>query len=602
MLVVLLALMGAYAVTSNIELATTKLSRRTASGFYVAEAGLNIRAEDIRSTFLGFNRPMGTAPASSDACEGGNMGSGDFACQNYTIGNRSARTYVTEHPSNPVVLTIPQGEQYQYLNAQEYRYTAESFALNSDQSVEALLELRFKSRLVPLFQFAAFYNKDLEILPGPAMTLNGPVHTNGDLYLNTNTGPLTMNGQVTTADDLYRGRKNTNACNSTQVRIFNPTTALALYPACPTRRLIVPADLVPYNNMIQMAVDPVTVPGPEVFDPTPGQVYWDKADLRLVLRLTGGGALDTTNAPTGIEVRNPDNSVNAYQTGRLNSSVICPGGLAGGRMVGSTDPTTNAGTFYNQREGKRMRLLDVELRRLLNCLYMDNWFGTGKLISDSTEGGLVFFFTVEGPQSGNAANSYGIRVRDAQRLYSNQAGAPEILGMTIVSNQAAYTLGDFNSVNKKPAAILSDSLNILSTNWSDANSWTLNGGTWGPGPIAGRNATNTTVNSAILAGTDTTGGVDGEAGQGGAYNGGLENFPRFHENWSGDTLTYAGSWVSLGTPQHVTGSWASQSYNPPTRAWSYEVSFNNAANLPPITPRFVYLRQELFVRDYEQDG
>jgi hypothetical protein len=56
--------------------------------------------------------------------------------------------------------------------------------------------------------------------------------------------------------------------------------------------------------------------------------------------------------------------------------------------------------------------------------------------------------------------------------------------------------------------------------------------------------------------------------------------------------------VSLGKPQHVTGSWGAQSYNLPNRDWNYDVSFNNAANLPPITPRFVYLKQELFVRDY----
>jgi hypothetical protein len=95
-------------------------------------------------------------------------------------------------------------------------------------------------------------------------------------------------------------------------------------------------------------------------------------------------------------------------------------------------------------------------------------------------------------------------------------------------------------------------------------------------------------------------GLKGQAVRG-AYNGGLENYPRFHENWSGRTFTYRGSFVSLGTPRHVDGAWVygNPQYTAPNRDWDYDTDFNNAANLPPLTPRFVYLRQELFVRRYE---
>ena len=88
-----------------------------------------------------------------------------------------------------------------------------------------------------------------------------------------------------------------------------------------------------------------------------------------------------------------------------------------------------------------------------------------------------------------------------------------------------------------------------------------------------------------------------------AYNGGLENYPRFHENWNGAvTYTYRGSFVSLNKPRHVNGAWVygGMVYTAPVRNWNYDVSFNAAQNLPPITPRFVYLKQQLFVRDYDQ--
>lgn len=140
---------------------------------------------------------------------------------------------------------------------------------------ESVLELRFKSRLVPLFQFAAFYNKDLEILPGPAMTLAGPVHTNGYFYLNANTS-LAIDGQVTTAGNLYRGRKNDSTCMSTPVSVKNPTTAVNLKPTCPSRVKITSPDITAYNGMIQLAVPTVDIPQPEQFDQVQGNLYWKK--------------------------------------------------------------------------------------------------------------------------------------------------------------------------------------------------------------------------------------------------------------------------------------------------------------------------------------
>ena len=38
---------------------------------------------------------------------------------------------------------------------------------------------------------------------------------------------------------------------------------------------------------------------------------------------------------------------------------------------------------------------------------------------------------------------------------------------------------------------------------------------------------------------------------------------------------------------------------PGNRNWGYDTRFNDAAQLPPLSPRFVYLSQTLFVREYE---
>lgn len=584
MLSVMGAMLGAYTVVSRIESTSIRHTKDSVRGFYAAEAGLNVRAEEIRQIFVGFNRPSGTSPTSGAECQGGNNGSGDYECSSTSFGNHTATTYVEEDPSNPLVITIPPGERYQNLSAQEYRYTVISKSSNQRDEVEAILELRFKSRLVPMFQFAAFYSKDLEILPGPFMNLAGPVHTNGDLYLDSGNN-LEIEGQVTTAGDLYRGRKNQNSCNSNPVEIRDPSNLTSLVPSCSTRVQLAEADLNAWNDMIQTQVIEVTIPEPEILDPTPGEVYWDNADIRLVLHLNASNNPVTSAGASGVEIRNANNTIDTSRTTALNN---CTGSLSG-------RPVAHSNTFYNNREGATIRMLDIDMQALLNCIHTDNILDNSRLLDDDTEGGLVIYAAIDGPDSAAAQSNYGFRVKNAAQLQSNIAGAPLVQGLTVVSDQAAYTWGDFNSINKIPGAILADTYNALSNSWSDSNtSW------------SSRVPSDTTVNAGILAGTDTTAGVEGSGGQdSGNYNGGLENYPRFHEQWSKSPkkdFNYLGSFVSLGTPRHSSGSWVygNPQYTAPNRYWGYDTDFNDADNLPPITPRFVYLRQQLFLRDFEQ--
>jgi hypothetical protein len=478
------------------------------------------------------------------------------------------------------MITIPPGERYQNLTAQEYRYTTTAIARDSRDNVEAILELNFKSRLVPLFQFAAFYNKDLEILPGPNMTLTGPVHTNGDLYLNSD-NTLTIQGQITTAGALYRGRKNQNTATGT-VRVYDPSTARAL-GTTGSRRQIMASNVTNWNNMIQLGVPVVTVPEPEELDPSPGRSYWDRADLRVVLRL------NNTHVPQAIEVRTASNDVDTTASSALGG---CSGTASGD--LGSNRAVNTNNTLFNNREGKFIRMLNIDMQNLLQCLYLNSSILGGRTLNDSTEGGLVFHFSVSGPDSSVSASRYGVRIFNAAQLRATSSAAPLPVGMTMVKDGALYLQGDFNSTNKIPASALVDSFNVLSNNWLDSRSTQT---------LGNRTPTNTTQQLALLSGTDTTGGQEGAAGQGGAYNGGLENYPRFHENWNGSvTFTYRGSFVSLNRPRRVNGAWVfgSPHYTAPVRNWNYDTAFNVAQNLPPMTPRFVYLQQQLFVREYEQ--
>jgi hypothetical protein len=574
------ALLSAHFMLTRVELVTTEAAMDGTRGFHAAEGGLNARAEEIRKSFLDYGLPSGTPPVPVPgelACTGGSPGTGEFACASFGIGGRDVRTWLAEDPANPTPIVIPPGEQFQNLNALEYRYDATAVAFGPAERPEAIVQMRFQSRLVPMFQFAAFYNKDLEILPGPAMTLAGPVHTNGSLFLDAATS-LTIEGQVTTADRLFRGRKNDASCSTGVVSVHDLSGPLAT-PACSSGRYELEQDDVDGTNpphldwegQITVGTSVVEVPSPEALDPVPGAGYWDLADLRILL--------DRTDAAAPIKVYAADGTVDWPNTN----------GLA----AGCASAADESASLYNQREGASIHMLEIDVQELMDCIEttLPGLMG-GRALDDATQGGLVWYFGVDDGVNAAAPNDYGVRLRNGAMI-GPSSGAVDVGGLTVVTNQALYVEGDFNAddgTDWRPAALLADSLNILSNAWDDADS---------DDGLGQRVATPTTIRAALLAGTDTTGGPTGEGALStGNYNGGLENYPRLHEDWSGVTLTWSGSFVSLNRPVRVDGPWSAQSYSPPVRAWSYESRFNDAANLPPMTPRFVYLRQELFLRQY----
>jgi hypothetical protein len=116
---------------------------------------------------------------------------------------------------------------------------------------------------------------------------------------------------------------------------------------------------------------------------------------------------------------------------------------------------------------------------------------------------------------------------------------------------------------------VADAVNILSTAWSDANSAL---GT------SSRNAAATTVNAAFLSGIVPTTTA--------YYSGGVENFPRFLEHWTGQAFTYNGSMVVMFESKVATAPWPGTGtvYDPPIRNWAFDQNFRDVNKLPPGTP------------------
>jgi hypothetical protein len=177
-------------------------------------------------------------------------------------------------------------------------------------------------------------------------------------------------------------------------------------------------------------------------------------------------------------------------------------------------------------------------------------------------------------RSQTSATESGVRLVNGQTLLPKglTVASPNPLYIKGHYNAPAADLGKTNTFSTKPASVVGDSVTILSPSWSDANS-NLD--------LGSRLASPVTVNAAFLAGIVPTTTA--------SYSGGVENFPRFLENWSGIVFTYNGSMVVLYQSKYATALWRGTGstigiYNPPNRNWAFDMNFRDVNKIPPATP------------------
>ena len=808
-------LLALQAKSSRVEQLNTTASVDSNTGFYAAEAGLNLRAEEIRQIFISYEQPNGAPPSSTKACldeDSSNDGSGEYKCKNYNFTSATkddnphfATTYVVaKNNGQPTVGTVPKGAQFQNLNMMEYGHALYSLAFKEktlDSQPVAILQMDIKTRIIPMFQFAAFYTGDLEILPGPEMLLSGPVHTNGNLYLGSD-NRLRIKSQVTTVGDIYNRRKNNNdtyADGKVQIiDLLGQNFLNLLYNGTgSTQKTTKPMDpkriATAWGTQVLVNTDTtLSIPKPDILNKDGD--YYQKADIRFNFKPSATSSSNMnylTNVPfsvtvihrtdsTGEKIVNPvEDNLTEGQLRSLRQPILVKSDLANippssdynlckplsypsdgydinfktwwdglteeqkrnfatsaqtaliyaiqsqlqpvnyslvvsqnssesienldssysnfeisfktavndvyvkktgvapplgsveklskltpAQIAGLPYQDTNGNSvqprcfvsapvlevgrdqsshqspfrYHNEREGLDLRLLQLNLQSMavwnrdgiyLNysngsvtghndyqgfsadqLLYVrapaDNsaptysWQQMGMAAIDTTQEGIVIYSFIDStiyPKAKTNKSPYGFAIVRGQQLFAlgktNNNSDPT--GITIATDQAIYPQGDYNILNKQPASFLADSFNPLSNACLNEDRG-INHGKGIGCDIDGANgvrAVDTEFNAAILSATDIT--------QGSSYNGGLENYPRFQENWSGKTWKYRGSFISISTPLYVSGSWqyGGDIYTAPIRDWDYDEDFNDPRKLPPLTPQFVHLKQESFIRSFE---
>ena len=155
-LLLMLTLIGIAAVTTSttdVNIAGNDL--RTVRAFYAAEAGLEKATSEIRNHYAsGGVGPPDPLPSNS------------FELDNTMI------SYSTVDDGSAVLETLTVGA-YSGLYALVKSFIITSEAREPGARASSKIEAVVKDALIPLFQFAVFYEQDLEILPGPYMKLGG---------------------------------------------------------------------------------------------------------------------------------------------------------------------------------------------------------------------------------------------------------------------------------------------------------------------------------------------------------------------------------------------------------------------------------------------
>ncbi|MFL6589204.1 MAG: hypothetical protein ACJ8M4_03440 [Chthoniobacterales bacterium] len=518
--------------------------------------------------------PMITLDANENALKESSFGSGSYAALS---------------PSAvPPVAYGPNKWQYSYF----YLASVDVTVPSSTGDVKAKVRRVFEKKFDTPWTYAMFYNDDLEFQPSTAFSVNGPVHTNGSLYIGTSN--FTATSTIDYSSDYVNGyaASDTYHTATPSKPNFAKSDATLTYSDMPPAQV---SPYLPFGWNVKLSTADTTTDNDSYHDlieqasgsPDP------LSQIRLYNQACYRVLIDSNN---NITVTKKDGTPMPTDSGvgQIFSNAI----------------TTNQ-AIQDQRENKYVRLATLDISQIRASAENGDISGWNGIIyiADTTPHGQAVSSPLGGTGSTVSTTMRAIRLKNGYRLpvtfFAN--------GLTVVSANAIYIKGNYNTSNnsgdtvpsnngtytsptasgytRKLAAVIGDAVNVLSGAWSDTSS-TLS--------ISSRTATNTTVNAAIVSGI-----VPSSAGN---YSGGGENFVRLLEDWKNNTLCIYGSMVELWTSTQATGPWtgAGNNYKSPLTTkfyWDTQFGDKNVVTLTQTGPPgnlqlAAYLQQQRWYQVY----
>lgn len=507
----------------------------------------------------------------------------------------------------PAALITVLNSQYSNLTAQAQQVDVYATATPTGQryNVPASVHESVQFASIPMFQFAIFYNVNLEVMSAAGLNIYGPVFCNQNIWEG---GSLVTFYSTVTAAGTNAPQTDDPFCDyvGTGPSVFR----LANQPVSKANPLVMPigTNNNPGSVMSMLALPPTNYwLGTAAAYTTNGLQYMvNRSDL-IVSNFAWG--TNTGSLPTGTNfaVYFQDGSLRQLpydfyvlkSTGKATNYV--PPAQYTNISYAGFSWITNV-TFKDWREGYNKGNGPA---KTVQAVQIDVGLFTTWMNSTATNAGSdasqanppqptkslhsghnldsVYIYTSVPFVSGQLP---AVRVCDGAQL-------PSADGFSIATAFPMYVWKDYNvqtpsgsslgqygtagaTTYTYPSALLADAITILSDSWRDSST--------GLDPTA----SSTTVNAAMLCGivqSDPT--KTGNVGLNGDYSGGVENFLRLLENWGNATLTYNGSIVVLFPSGYATNVWVQTGnyYSAPTRHFAFDLNFQTPAKIPPLTPQ-----------------
>ncbi len=462
---------------------------------------------------------------------------------------------------------------------------------------------------IPLFQFAIFYNVNLEIMSAAALNIYGPVFCNQSIWEGSDQCTFYSTVSAVGTNAPQAADPFSADYTGSGASIFN----VAGQPVNNVNALVLPIGT---NNSPGAILGLLNLPpaslamGTAAAFSTAGIAYpANGADLMISNAIFGTNRAVPVGTNFVVYYQDATNVCGQTQlpydfyrlkTGAI-TNYVSPNQLTNIAYAGFSWITNTL--FYDWREGwnngsgppKQVQALQIDVG--LFTKWMTNTALNGG--SDPSTNSGVNPEPTKVLHSGHNLDS--IYVYNSVPLTTSQLPAvrvvdgaqlPSSSGFTVATPMPMYVKGNYNvqtpagscvglygtngsTTYTYPAALMADAVTILSSSWTDSQSLAPSGGS-------------TTVNAAMLEGiVQSNPTATGNLGMNGDYSGGVENFLRLLENFSGDILTYNGSIVVLFYSQYATNCWRQTQnyYYAPTRHWAFDMNFQNSAKLPPLTPQ-----------------
>lgn len=249
--------------------------------------------------------------------------------------------------------------------------TATATSKNLAQNASATVSQTIQFALIPLFQFAIFYNMNLEINPGATMLVNGHVHSNGNLYATGDSAgsPLTF-GSYVDASGLITNTPNPLDPQN-QGRVGNVIYDLTVNnPLDYYDSLNMPIGATPTNNS-PTNVLAILDPPPSAYAPpnyssaysTNGMVYLQNA-VDLIVSNSANGLAGTLGTNILVFYQNPNNSPNDIEQVQGDVPVVTNingvGAAKTTNVVYAFSWVTNV-SFYDYRESDTVQAMQINV-------------------------------------------------------------------------------------------------------------------------------------------------------------------------------------------------------------------------------------------------